>query len=228
MFRKLLSALAPAIGLSVLLTGLAWGEPVVSRSNAPEGQIGSRLSALLGQERAALGAIGSQEMKKLVRPPAAGGGNTPFSYDEAWLAAQPKPTGDAQFKCLAEALYFEARGESLKGQFAVGEVILNRVDAPNFPDTVCGVVKQGTGRKFRCQFTYTCDGKKEVISEPKAYERVAKVARALLDGAPRGLTNGATYYHSRKVRPRWARKFKKTAALGQHYFYKPPVRLSMR
>ncbi len=228
MFRELLSALAPAIGFSVLLTGLAWGEPVVSRSNAPDGQIHSRLSALLGQERAVLGAIGSQEMRKLVRPPEAGRGDKPFSYDEEWLAAQPEATGDEQFRCLAEALYFEARGESLKGQFAVGEVILNRVDAPDFPDTVCGVVKQGTGRKFRCQFTYTCDGIKEVIREPKAYERVAKVARALLDGAPRGLTSGATYYHTRKVNPHWARKFTRTAALGQHYFYKPPVRLSMR
>ncbi len=232
MFRKLFSALGPVICLSVWMGGAASGEPVgepvVSRSNAPAQEVHSRLSALLGQERAALGEIGPDQLEKLVRKPGAAGGLRDFSYDEAWLAAQPKATGDEQFRCLAEALYFEARGESLKGQFAVGEVILNRVDSGSFPDTVCGVIRQGTGRKFRCQFTYTCDGIKEVIREPKAYERVAKVARALMDGAPRRLTDGATYYHTRQVRPSWARKFKKTAELGEHYFYKPPVRLSMR
>ena len=105
---------------------------------------------------------------------------------------------------LTEALYFEARGETVKGQFAVAEVILNRVSSPSFPDTICGVINQGTGRKFACQFTYTCDGRAEVIREPKAYEMVGKVAKMVMDGMPRTLTDGATFYHTKAVRPRWA------------------------
>ena len=76
---------------------------------------------------------------------------------EEWLMAQPAPEGDAEWQCLTEALYFEARGESLEGQIAVAEVILNRVDSPLYPRTVCGVVKQRGGGG--CQFSYTCDGR---------------------------------------------------------------------
>lgn len=147
-------------------------------------------------------------------------------YSRAWIDAQPPAKGGEQWQCLAEALYFEARGESVKGQFAVAEVILNRVDSPDFPDTVCGVVHQGTGKRYQCQFTYTCDGRPERISEPTAWERVGKVARAALDGARRQLTAGATYYHSRAVRPSWARRFVKTAEIGVHRFYRAQVRVS--
>ena len=142
-----------------------------------------------------------------------------FTYDHDWLSSQPKASGGAQFECLAEALYFEARGESLKGQFAVAEVILNRVDSPKFPNSVCGVVNQGTGRKHACQFSYTCDGIPEHVSEPRAWDDVSKVAKAMLSGAPRALTNGATFYHTKAVNPYWSRKFAKTASIGHHYFY---------
>lgn len=123
-------------------------------------------------------------------------------------------------KCLAEALYFEARGESVRGQFAVAEVILNRVESSRFPDTLCGVIKQGTGKKYQCQFTYTCDGRKEVIREKKAYERVSKVARAAIDGVSEELTEGATHYHTKAVNPSWSRAYKETARIGVHIFYR--------
>jgi spore germination cell wall hydrolase CwlJ-like protein len=142
------------------------------------------------------------------------------SYSNEWLDAQPAAAGDAEFACLAEALYFEARGETVKGQFAVAEVILNRVKSDQFPSSVCGVVNQGTGRKHQCQFSYNCDGYEEVIAEKKAYERVSKVARAVLDGSQAGLTEGATYYHTTAVRPRWSRSFTKTAQIGVHLFYR--------
>ncbi|MGR3762110.1 cell wall hydrolase [Roseobacteraceae bacterium NS-SX3] len=145
---------------------------------------------------------------------------TEIKYSKDWLDAQPKAEGGDNFRCLAEALYFEARGESVKGQFAVAEVILNRVRSSQFPNSLCGVIKQGTGRRYQCQFTYTCDGHKEVIREKKAYERVSKVARAVLDGAKTGLTEGATYYHTTAVKPRWSRVFTKTARIGTHLFYR--------
>jgi Cell Wall Hydrolase len=148
----------------------------------------------------------------------------PLNYSKDWLDALPKPEGDAQWACLSEALYFEARGETVKGQFAVAEVILNRVESDHFPDTACGVIRQGTGRKYQCQFTYTCDGYKEVIAEKKAYERVSKVARAALDGTGDALTSGATHYHTTAVSPRWSRVFTKTARIGVHIFYRHNVR----
>ena len=144
----------------------------------------------------------------------------------AWIDAQPAVTGDEQWACLAQALYFEARGESVRGQFAVAEVILNRVDSAKFPDTVCKVIHQGTGRKFACQFTFTCDGYPETIREKGAYARVGKIAKLMMDGAPRDLTDGATYYHTKAVNPRWARKFARTTTIGVHHFYRPHVRVS--
>lgn len=140
--------------------------------------------------------------------------------------SQPKAEGGAEWQCLSEALYFEARGESLQGQFAVAEVILNRVDNPAFPNSVCGVINQGSGGANGCQFTFKCDGRKDVIRERSSYERVARVARAMLEGAPRSLTDGATYYHARSVAPSWSRRFSRTATIGFHHFYRQADRVS--
>ncbi len=145
-------------------------------------------------------------------------------FAKSWIDSQPKPTGGEHWQCLSEALYFEARGETVKGQFAVAEVIMNRVESASFPDSVCDVIKQGTGRKYQCQFTYTCDGRPERISEPRAYERVSKVARAVLDERAPDLTKGATHYHTTAVRPKWSRVYTKTAAIGVHLFYRHSVR----
>jgi spore germination cell wall hydrolase CwlJ-like protein len=139
---------------------------------------------------------------------------------EAWLMARPAPEGDAEWQCLTEALYFEARGESLDGQVAVAEVILNRVDSPLYPGTVCGVVKQRGGGG--CQFSYVCDGRTDRMREKDAADLAGRVARAMLDGAPRVLTKGATYFHTRSVRPSWAKRFARTATIGAHLFYRRP------
>lgn len=136
------------------------------------------------------------------------------------LALAATPEGDAEWRCLAEALYFEARGEPLRGQIAVAEVVLNRRDSGRYPDTVCGVVNQGTGERDRCQFSYTCDGQSEAIADEEAWARVGRVARAMLDGAPRGLTDGAMYYHADYTDPYWADIFAQTAQIGDHVFYR--------
>ncbi|WP_298843764.1 cell wall hydrolase [uncultured Roseobacter sp.] len=141
-------------------------------------------------------------------------------FSRSWVDSQPEAVGGDELQCLAEALYFEARGETVKGQFAVAEVILNRVRSERFPSSACGVIHQGTGKKYQCQFTYTCDGHKEVIREPRAYERVSKVARIALDGLAPKLTKGATHYHTTAVNPRWSRVYTKTAAIGDHIFYR--------
>ena len=141
-------------------------------------------------------------------------------FEEHFIREQPQASGGQAWRCLAEALYFEARGEDLKGIYAVGEVILNRVEDRRFPGSVCGVVNQGTGRLNACQFSYTCDGSPETINDARAWNRVGKVARILLDGAPRVLTDGATHYHARWVSPSWARQFPQTASIGVHNFYR--------
>ncbi len=176
---------------------------------------------LLGQDQRGLSAMSQARVASYLSVPAATSG-----YTSEWLAAQKPAAGDAQWRCLSEALYFEARGETVKGQFAVAEVILNRVDSPGYPDTICGVINQGTGQKYACQFTYTCDGRPEVIAEPRAFERVGKIARIMATGAKRPLTKGATHYHTKSVSPGWARSFPRTASIGYHYFYKQPTRLS--
>ena len=134
---------------------------------------------------------------------------------------RPQDRPSLQWKCLTEALYFEARGEPVQGQFAVAEVILNRVDSPKFPNSICRVVNQGTGRKHACQFSYTCDGKFENIANMAVYNQLAVIARAMIDGGMRKLSGGATYYHTTSVQPSWARRFEHTATIGIHKFYKP-------
>lgn len=136
----------------------------------------------------------------------------------------PKKRAMSQFKCLAEALYFEARSESILGQRAVAEVILNRVDSRYYPNSVCAVVKQGAHRRNRCQFSYNCDGLPESIAEPRAYQRAIAVAKSALEGKGPLLTAGATHYHTNYVRPSWSRKLTKTATIGTHIFYRDPTR----
>src|SRR5262249_52346868 len=126
--------------------------------------------------------------------------------------------GDEQWECLAKAAYFEARGESIKGQFAVAEVILNRVESKIYPGTVCRVVNQGGSGG--CQFSFTCDGISDRIREKDAWRTAGRIARLMLDGAPRALTDGATSFHTRKVRPNWAGRMERTASIGQHMFYR--------
>ncbi|NSX54703.1 cell wall hydrolase [Sulfitobacter sp. 1151] len=152
-----------------------------------------------------------------------------IQYTKQWLASQPVVKGDKEWRCLAEALYFEARGESVKGQFAVAEVILNRVSNRKYPASVCGVINQGTGRKHACQFSYTCDGKNEVIGEPRAFERVGKIAMMMLNGtAPKNLTQGATHYHTKAVRPHWSNVYPRTTTIGFHHFYRQSYQTAQR
>jgi spore germination cell wall hydrolase CwlJ-like protein len=195
---------------------------------ASDEALASGLSTILGQERQALSAVPDSQLNLLATLPTENGdadvAQTQLIYSRDFLAEQPSAEGGAQWECLAEALYFEARGETVRGMFAVGEVILNRVDSNNYPDTLCNVINQGTGRKYGCQFTYTCDGKAEVIAEPRSWERVGKVARILVDGVPRALTGGATHYHTKAVNPSWAQRYPRTATIGSHHFYRQPVR----
>ena len=152
----------------------------------------------------------------------------PSDWTSSKLLSLPVPKRDKQMSCLAEALYFEARGEPIIGQLAVGEVILNRVEDRRYPSSICKVINQGTGRRFACQFTYTCDGKLESVHERKPYEMALKIAKILLTTHDRKLTKGSTHYHSNYVNPKWSKKFERVAKFGRHIFYKQPMQVSQR
>lgn len=130
-------------------------------------------------------------------------------------------------RCLAEAIYFEARGESLEGQVAVAEVVLTRVDSAFWPNSVCGVVNQGSSRKTGCQFSYTCDGVPDRVSEGGPWSQAQKIAEFMMQGGPRRITNGATHYHADYVSPRWAKSMEQTAVIGQHIFYRRLMRFTV-
>ncbi|SEN95348.1 cell wall hydrolase [Palleronia pelagia] len=216
---KTFGALAIAAAATIFSAPNADAEITLSSKSEVPADLGQNLSTLLGTDAPQVTTARASALDGLFskRKPAAAVPS--IEYSDAFLAQLPAVKGDEQWQCLTEALYFEARGESVRGLFAVAEVILNRVDSSAFPGTVCGVVNQGTGRKYQCQFTYTCDGLSEVVHEPRAYERVGKVARLMLDGAERTLTDGAEFYHTKAVSPRWSRIFDRTTTIGAHHFY---------
>ena len=125
-------------------------------------------------------------------------------------------------KCLAEAIYFEARGEAVRGQIAVAQVILNRAFSGKYPDSVCGVVYQNKHRHLACQFTFACDNNPDVIREPDMWDRAQKISKAMLDGRlwlPE--VDRSTHYHAYWVRPSWVSEMKRNWKFGVHTFYRP-------
>lgn len=136
---------------------------------------------------------------------------------------------ERQLRCLAEGMYFEARGEPMRGQLAVGRVILNRVQSRSYPDTICDVVYQNDHMSNRCQFSFACDGKPDLIVERKVWDNVRGYAAWLLANDPGGTEYqvlaslaDATHYHADYVMPHWAKFFELTARIGRHIFYADP------
>ena len=134
--------------------------------------------------------------------------------------------------CLALNIYHEARGQSIAGQIAVGQVTLNRVKDNRFPNTICEVVMQGPHRaswkgtgdmipvRHRCQFSWYCDGKSDKIKQRKAYNQIVSLSQILIDQDMIDITSGATHYHAYYVSPAWAQKKKRTTKIEDHIFYK--------
>ncbi len=215
------SCMGGALALT-LFCGAAAADVSVSQSNAPAADIAGAMTSLLGAENATLRALPEAKLAAIAAGPKLRDKTTKdatvIRYSEDWLSQQPAPDGDASWQCLSQAVYFEARGESIKGQFAVAEVVLNRVDSGLFAGSVCGVVNQRAGGA--CQFSYVCDGRTDTMRDARSREIAERIAYAMLNGAPRTLTEGATYFHTNGVRPGWSRRFERTAAIGDHFFYR--------
>jgi spore germination cell wall hydrolase CwlJ-like protein len=139
--------------------------------------------------------------------------------DAARMAAVA-PSRSRELDCLAQAVYFEARGESPRGQQAVATVIMNRVKNPNFPKTVCAVVYQGSTHRNGCQFSFACDGLAERVVERTAWDRARSVAARVLSGAVLRDIGSATHFHTTAVTPDWGSRMLRVAQVGLHVFYR--------
>lgn len=136
------------------------------------------------------------------------------------MPAADGPHLGEELQCLALNIYWEARSETWRGQVAVAMVTLNRVAARAFPDTVCDVVRQGgEQRRFRCQFTWYCDGKRDIPENAVAWRRAQEVAYAVLFLGPLDPTHGALFYHADYVDPPWSHLMTPTTQIGRHVYY---------
>ena len=138
-----------------------------------------------------------------------------------------------EYWCLAQNIYYEARGSNLADQVAVADVVLNRVQDSRYPDTICGVVRQGKQKpswkdpskmvmvRNMCQFSWYCDGKSDYPTDKDAWVNAQQRAYMMMvHGDFRGISQGATHYHAKYVNPSWARQFDLVGRIGVHIFYR--------
>lgn len=228
--RSLLAA--GALGACVLLsafsaTASANRAAVVKSQQlalANEAELAAGLAEYLSEKtvaaRHAVSAPGAASLRSAVEGVADGGGAldkfVKFDFAEISLAEFEA----REQRCLAQAIYYEARSESRIGQMAVADVVLNRVKSPIYPNTVCGVVYQGSERRTGCQFTFTCDGAMDAAVNVRKMRAAEQLAGAVLAGIRAPVTHNATHYHAYYVSPEWAGEMVKTATIGAHTFYK--------
>jgi spore germination cell wall hydrolase CwlJ-like protein len=144
---------------------------------------------------------------------------TPARPDYAALIEPAKL--EREKRCLAEAVYFEARSEPEAGQAAVAQVVLNRVSSGLYPASVCGVVYQNRTHYKACQFSFACEGRRLRITEPEAWTSATRIADEVMTGATYLSDVGrSTHYHANYVKPRWAKALKRTDRIGNHIFYR--------
>lgn len=130
-----------------------------------------------------------------------------------------EPT-EEDLHCMALNIYFEARGESIEGQYAVAEIVMDRMMNHNFPNTICGVVKEGGIRRDRCQFSWNCDGKSDTPVDIQAWKVAMHIANQVMYDHKYIRHNPyALYYHADYVNPHWAAKKVQVAVIDNHIFY---------
>jgi hypothetical protein len=153
----------------------------------------------------------------IATPAYAGGGGA-----EPYAASRDAATFDRSLQCLTEAIYYEARNQSDDGQRAVAQVVLNRVRHPAYPNTVCGVVYQGSERTTGCQFSFTCTGVMGPITDGASWDRARRIANAALRGSVYRPVGLAVNYHTTAIRPYWAPSLVVQTTVGAHIFYTRP------
>jgi spore germination cell wall hydrolase CwlJ-like protein len=172
-------------------------------------QVTERKVAALEQNASADGEKTVRSLSEIVAKPEA----------QAVDPAGKEPMDDA-ITCLARSIYWEARGEEADSTEAVASVVMNRLGHDGFPNTVCGVVKQGH-EQGSCQFSWWCDGRPDHATDDASYATAKEIARRALNLQLADRTGGALYFHHRRVRPSWTAEYIKTVAIGEFIFYKP-------
>lgn len=223
-----------AKALSLGIEGRAEGRALMSAAMVGSG-VGLALGALLltaGLGRVAFdhgSADSLAEVGQAMRGPIAADPAAAAEMARAQLAETDAAAGKGrELDCLTQAVYFEARGESVRGQAAVATVIMNRVKNPHFPKTVCGVVYQGASH-HGCQFSFACDGSVERVADWDAWEQARKVAARALSGVVLRDVGSATHFHTTAVDPEWGSRMLRVAQVGLHVFYRfnphapPPI-----
>ncbi len=172
----------------------------------------------------------SSEVEADTRPPSTGNQWAGLLKNASLSPEQPKTlfgglTEDEfrarEMRCMATAIYFEARDEPVRGQLAVAQVIMNRIRSPFYPKTVCGVVYQGERNRTGCQFSFTCTGKHNAVKEKEEWATAVKLAKQVIAGEVWIDEVGhATHYHATYVHPSWRKELDKVAQIGGHIFYK--------
>lgn len=205
-----------AIGL-VVLTGSSGATPLLPEfaKQVEAGQVAPLAKPLPSQIRDLAPATALQVNAHI---PIAGGPNpaaNPFLFGKSSAETRARA-----LECLTSAIYYEAAKEPTDGQRGVAQVVLNRLRHPAFPNSVCGVVYEGSTRATGCQFTFTCDGSMAYRPMPALWKRARLVAEAALNGYVYAPVGYATHYHANYVVPYWASSLTKTAVEGAHIFYR--------
>ncbi len=133
--------------------------------------------------------------------------------EDASVGQASRSIANSDVACLAEAIYFEARGTGPVGTEAVAHVVVNRAQSPKFPNSVCAVVGEG------CQFSYRCDGRPDLLTDAVAREKAQRTAQAVLQGA-RDITDGALFFHAARMEPGWFATRPRVGTFGGNIFYR--------
>ena len=132
--------------------------------------------------------------------------------------------------CMAQNIYFEAGNQPLAGKIAVAQVVLNRLEHPNYPTTMCDVIYQAKWKenwlgnlvpiRHQCQFSWFCDGKSDDPVDSPTWMYSLRVAADVVQGKYGDITEGSTHYHTIYVHPYWADSLNETVVINEHVFYK--------
>jgi hypothetical protein len=224
-----IAILAAAIAVPAMAAPGEWAvDPAMEQAAAPQPMAfeipgesfpGSAFYYLADQPYVAMPAQRTADQAGLALPRAAGQIGVGPAAPALRFAGSVTDRMRAQ-QCLTMAIYYEAASEADAGQRAVAQVVLNRVAHPAYPDTVCGVVFQGSERRTGCQFSFTCDGALARKPARMWWDRAAGVARAALSGAVYAPVGLATHYHTVQIHPYWADSLDQVGTIGAHRFYR--------
>jgi len=205
-------AALPALRKASLITASPLVEPLDSPAAErpiPASLVSAKSDSLIETR---IGERGDR-LLRLISPPVA-------LIEKSWRIGREQRRRVAEHKCLSLAIYFEARSESEIGRLAVARVILNRVNSPFYPDTICEVVYQNAGKRDSCQFSFACNGKSDRPRRGRAWEQAKTLAtRAIAGEGEVQAIATATHYHADYVLPKWSGAMTRLVKIGRHIFY---------